>query len=114
MDYLNIDMQAPRSDLVFIHSISYLHLVNLMNSQMRKVVPSNISACERAGKRMWMHIDAGPVQPYTNIRLDDLLLDARVLFWQVFQLNLTGYTSPPPSLTIPPHKHFSLTSDDKW
>ncbi len=53
--------------------------------------PDNISTCEAAGLPMWMYTSLEPAGHYCNLRLDNLLFEARLLFWQIAQLRLVGF-----------------------
>eukprot|EP01043_Picozoa_sp_COSAG02_P082184 COSAG02_NODE_20466_length_830_cov_1.406293_2_plen_111_part_01 len=53
--------------------------------------PENISACEDDGLKMWMYTSLEPWKQYCNFRLDNLLHESRLLFWQIAQLRLTGF-----------------------
>lgn len=53
--------------------------------------PNNITACEEAGLKMWMYTSLEPHANYCNFRIDNGLWQARLLFWQVAQLRLSGF-----------------------
>ena len=55
------------------------------------VKPTNVTACEDAGLEMWMYTSLEPWQNYTNVLFHNALYQPRLLFWQVFQLRLTGF-----------------------
>jgi hypothetical protein len=55
------------------------------------VQPENITACEEAGLQMWMYTSLEPWAKYNNVLFHNALFEPRLLFWQVFQLGLTGF-----------------------
>ena len=55
------------------------------------VRPENITSCEAAGLPMWMYTSLEPAGRYCNLRLDNLLFEARLLFWQIAQLRFAGF-----------------------
>ena len=64
------------------------HVIDLIPCGSR--VPDR-SACEQAGLQMWMYTSLEPWGNFTNILFHNPLYEPRLLFWQVFQLRLTGY-----------------------
>ena len=55
------------------------------------VKPENITACEEAGLKMWMYTSLEPWKEFLNLRVDNLLWEPRLLFWQMAQMKLTGF-----------------------
>ena len=67
------------------------------------VKPPNMTACEAEGLKMWMYTSLEPWGNFSNFRIDNMLHEPRLLFWQMAQLRLTGFLvralplSPPTS-----------------
>ena len=55
------------------------------------IVASDFSACVDAGLKMWFYTSCEPTAPYPNLRLDNPLLDARILFWYASGIRASGY-----------------------
>ena len=55
------------------------------------VKPDNMTACEEAGLQMWMYTSLEPWAKYNNVLFHNALFEPRLLFWQVYQLGLTGF-----------------------
>ena len=55
------------------------------------VKPQNITACEEAGLKMWMYTSLEPWKQFLNLRVDNMLWEPRLLFWQMAQMKLTGF-----------------------
>ena len=55
------------------------------------VKPENITACEEAGLKMWMYTSLEPWKQFLNLRVDNMLWEPRLLFWQMAQMKLTGF-----------------------
>ena len=66
MDALHIDYPCPQTD--------YLPPA------------TNLSALHQAGRGYWTYISCQPYNTYANVRLDNHLIDARLLLWQIFQV----------------------------
>ena len=43
----------------------------------------NITEVQAAGREVWTYVSMQPYKPYADWRLDNPLIDPRVLFWQV-------------------------------
>ncbi|HLK68621.1 MAG TPA: glycoside hydrolase domain-containing protein [Bryobacteraceae bacterium] len=48
-------------------------------------------ACRRAGLEVWGYVAVGPREPYANFMADDPLLEARVLWWQIYHQKMDGF-----------------------
>jgi hypothetical protein len=51
---------------------------------------ANISAVQAAGRQVWTYVSMQPYKSYADWRLDNPLVDVRVLFWQVFAFKFDG------------------------
>lgn len=47
--------------------------------------------CRKAGLQVWTYTCCGPREPYANILGDDPLIEARVLWWQMYQQQVDGF-----------------------
>ena len=65
--------------------------IDLMCPILDWVQPANVTACEAAGLEMWMYTSLEPWQNFTNMLFHNALYEPRLLFWQVFQLRLSGF-----------------------
>ena len=70
--------------------IQNLHIDNFCPI-MDWVVPEQLQDCEAAGLAMWMYTSLEPGLPWPNLRLDNSLIDARVLLWLVAGWRLDGF-----------------------
>ena len=55
------------------------------------VVPDNFTSCVQKDLKMWFYTSCQPYLPWPNVRLDNPLLDARLLFWYAKSLRADGY-----------------------
>jgi hypothetical protein len=47
--------------------------------------------CRAAGLKVWTYICCGPRYPYSNWMIDDLLIEARGIWWQMYQQKIDGF-----------------------
>jgi hypothetical protein len=47
--------------------------------------------CRRAGLEVWGYVAIGPREPYANFMADDPLVEARVLWWQIYHQKMDGF-----------------------
>ncbi|MBM4045069.1 MAG: DUF4091 domain-containing protein [Planctomycetes bacterium] len=48
-------------------------------------------ACRKAGLQVWAYVCLGPRWPYANWLADDPLIEARVIWWQVYHQKMDGF-----------------------
>ena len=51
---------------------------------------SNITEVQQAGRQVWTYTSMQPYKPYAAWRLDNSLIDPRILFWQVRAFGFDG------------------------
>jgi len=51
----------------------------------------NITHCQEEGLRVLSYFADSPWQPEVNFRMDNSLLDGRLVLWQAFQYNVSGW-----------------------
>jgi para-nitrobenzyl esterase len=78
---------APEQDPTKIKAWHVDHMCPVLDW----IVPRNMSSCLAQGQKMWFYTSCEPLLPAPNLRLDNPLLDARIIFWLAQSMAVDGF-----------------------
>jgi hypothetical protein len=70
--------------------------IDFMTPILDWIRPDNFTACVASGLPMWFYTSLEPYGTFCNLRVDNLLHEGRLLFWQAAQIGATGFLCVPP------------------